>query len=104
MAAMPNIAAILLGIFNVVFFPMYYRNTQKIGVPYTIGAIVYSLGMVFAMAATMIPGSPMTVLDGYAPENAGRRITALVCGLAVFVILTWLAFSVSVRRFERDDI
>lgn len=103
-AAMFGFAAILLGAFNIVFFPMYYKNTQKIGVPYTIGAIVFSIGMIAVMAGTMIPDSPMIALDGYAPEHAAQRTVTFLCGMLCFVLLTWLAFRISVKRFERDDI
>lgn len=103
-AAMFGLAAALLGAFNIVFFPMYYKNTRKVGVPYTAGAIVYSLGMIAAMAATMAPGSPLRILDGYTPAAAGLRGAVFLCGAGVFAALTWLAFRISVRRFEQNDI
>lgn len=103
-AAMFGFAAMLLGAFNIVFFPLYYKNTQKIGLPYTAGAVVYGFGMIAVMAGTMVPGSPMAALDGYAAQTAGLRVAALLCGAAIFAALTWAALHLSVRWFERDDI
>lgn len=103
-AAFFGFAFLLLGIFNVIFFPLYYKNTKKIGVPYTIAAVAYSVGMIAIMVGTMIPGSPLAGLDGYDPADAGARTAMLLIGAGIFALLTWLAYAASVRRFEKEDI
>lgn len=103
-AAFFGFAFTLLGIFNIIFFPMYYRNTQKIGVPYTIASIAYGAGMVFVMGACAVPVSPLYILDGYVKEYLSMRIVTLAAGAALYALLTWTAYMVSCRRFEKQNI
>lgn len=103
-AAFLGFAFLLLGVFNLLFFPMYYKDTRKIGVPYTIAAVVFSVGMVFLMGATMTPESPLAVFDGYAPEFLALRIAVLIGGALLYAAMTFLSFRLSVRRFQKEDI
>lgn len=103
-AAFFGFAFLLLGIFNLLFFPMYYKNTRKIGIPYTIAAVVFACMMVLIMGAVMIPESPFQLLDGYDRENAGPRILVLLLGAVLFGLLTFVAFRISVKRFSKEDI
>lgn len=97
-------ACFLLGIFNITYFPAYYRNTRKVGLPYTAGAVVYALGMVAVTAAAMIPGSPVNALDGYAQDSLTARAWTLGAGAVLYIVLTWAAMRVSIRRFQLEDI
>ena len=54
-------------------------------------------------AALILPGAA-AVLDGISPEALARQLPVLAAGMAVFVLLSWLAYRASVRRFERVDL
>ena len=103
-AAFFGLALLLLGIFNLLFFPMYYKDTRRIGIPYTVSAIVFAAAMILIMSAVMIPVSPFHRLDVYDAEYRGIRILVLVIGGALFMLLSWLSLRISVRRFRREDI
>lgn len=105
----PNIAFFgltlaMYGVFNMVFFPMFYRTAYKIGIPLLAGSIAI---VCFAFAAEMTvllwPGAAH-VLDGISGAAMIRQLPVLAAGIAVFALLTWLACRVSVRRFEKVDL
>jgi hypothetical protein len=94
----------MYGLFNLVFFPMFYRTAYKMG-----GAIIASIlaAVLFATAAEtmalMIP-SAASVLDGISQAALVRQLPVLAVGIAVFAVFSWLAYRVSARRFERVDL
>jgi hypothetical protein len=95
---------VMYGLFNLVFFPMFYRTAYKMG-----GAIIASISvaMLFAAAAEtlaqVLPGAA-SLLDGIGQTAQVSQLPVLAAGIAVFVLLNWLAYRVSARRFERVDL
>lgn len=94
----------MYGLFNLVFLPMFYKTAYKLGVP-IIAAICAAVLFAGAAetAALILPGAA-AVLDGISPEALARQLPVLAAGMAVFVLLSWLAYRASVRRFERVDL
>lgn len=75
----PNIAFfgfafMLLGLFNLVFFSMYYKNPNKVGIPFVFGCIVFGVGM-FAVEACrfVLPGFNAT-LNGMGTQNLSSAL------------------------------
>ena len=95
--------AILLGIFNLIFFPRYFKKPDKIGVPFVIGAIV-----VFLMIGVFIVlrwATPLysTTLNGLNTVNTGAKAVALITGLVVYIILSAISCKLSMSHFQRYD-
>lgn len=60
-------AFLMLGLFNLVFFTKYYKNPNKVGVPFLLGCIAFSVCMLLVEASRFaVP------LCGTLPERAGR--------------------------------
>ena len=94
----------MYGLFNLVFLPMFYKTAYKLGVPIiaAICACVLFAGAAETIAL-IVPGAA-AVLDGIGPQALARQLPVLAAGIALFALLSWLAYRVSARRFERVDL
>ena len=96
--------AILLGIFNLIFFPCYFKNPDKIGVPFVIGAVVIFLLISVFIALRWATSLYSTTLNGLNSENTGAKLVALVIGIAVYVVLSAVSCKLSMRCFQSVDL
>lgn len=92
---------IMLGLFNLVFLPMYYKNPLKIGIPFVVASIVTFLYM--AVAETMVHAVPFfrDVLDTKDPQFLPEKLMVLAAGILIFALLTIVSYNVSKKRFEK---
>lgn len=96
--------AILLGIFNLIFFPRYFNAPDKIGVPFVIGAIVVFLLIgVFIVLRWAIP-LYSTTLNGHNAVNTGAKAVALIIGFVVYIMLSAISCKLSMKYFQRVDL
>lgn len=96
--------AILLGIFNLIFFPRYFKKPDKIGVPFVIGAIVVFLLIgVFIVLRWATPLYSIT-LNGRNSENTGAKAVALIIGFAVYIVLSVMSCKLSMKYFQKTDV
>ena len=94
-------ALIMYALFNIVFFPMFYKTAYKIGGPAVlanIAAVLFAAGVEFAVI--YIPA--LRVLDGM--DHIGAQLWVLAAGVALFAVLNIVAYRVSAKRFERVDL
>lgn len=105
----PNVAYIgcvfaMYGIFNVIFFPMLYKTAYKLVVPLIVAmtfAIVFAAGIEFLVVA--VPAAAR-VLDGISRGALIGQIPVLVCGIAAFILLTWISIHASIERFSKVNL
>lgn len=96
--------AILLGIFNLIFFPRYFKKPDKIGVPFTISAVVIFLLIgVFIVLRWATPLYSKT-LNGLNSVNTGAKAAALSIGTAIYIILSAISCKLSMKHFRRVDL
>ena len=96
--------AVLLGIFNLIFFPRYFKRPDKIGIPFAIGAtVVFLLIGVFIVLRWATPLYSVT-LNGLNSDNTGAKIIALAIGLAVYAAFSAISCKLSANRFQNIDI
>lgn len=96
--------AILLGIFNLIFFPRYFKKPDKIGVPFVIGAIVVFLLIgVFIVLRWAIP-LYSTTLNGHNAVNTGAKAAALIIGFVVYIMLSAISCKLSMKYFQRVNL
>ncbi len=95
--------AVLLGVFNLIFFPRYFRSPDKIGVPFVIGAvIVFLLIGVFIALRWATPLYSVT-LNGLNSVNSGAKASALIIGMAIYTIMSAISCKLSMKHFQRHD-
>mgnify|MGYP006071408675 FL=1 len=92
----------IYGIFDLVFFPTYYRNGYKAGKAFIIAAIPMLLMMVTVEGAVRFP--QLTWLDSYTPPDLIRQIPVLLIGILCYGCFVSLAYKISVKRFEHVDL
>lgn len=96
--------AILLGIFNLIFFPRYFKAPDKIGVPFVIGAIVvFLLICLFIVLRWATPLYSIT-LNGLNSVNTGAKVLALVFGFMFYIVLTIIGCVLSIIHFQNIDV
>ncbi len=102
--ALFGVAFVMYGVFNLIFLPMFYKTGYKAGMPFLVSGLVMGLVVVVTeVAINLVPGWKIA-LDSIEPAYLPQRLLALAGGLMIFVVLTLLAYKLSVRRFERLDL
>ena len=95
--------AVLLGVFNLIFFPRYFKNPDKIGVPFVVAVVaVFLLIGAFIVLRFAAPLYSVT-LNGPNSENTGAKIIALITGLAVYAAVSAASCKLSVKYFQKYD-
>lgn len=94
----------MYGLFNVVFFPLYYRNPNRIGGAFLVGGLAEGVYIVAAELAAHRVSFVRRYLDTPDPAYLTAKLVTLAVGLAAFAGLTLLASRLSERRFERFDL
>lgn len=102
-AALLGMSLILFGIFNITFFPRYYKNILKIGIPFLVsGTAVF---VYIFLAEAMCHAVPFFKnIDNVDSEYLPARIAVLAAGAAVYAVLTVLSYKLSVKNFESQDL
>lgn len=92
---------IMYSIFNIIFFPMYYKTGHKIGIP-----SVVSMGAAFIFAAAaeicvlLIP-ELNTALDSDSAGTLIWKLITLLIGASIFVLTGIISYKLSAKRFEK---
>ncbi len=96
--------AIMLGIFNLIFFPRYFKKPDKIGVPFVIGAIAVFLLIGVSIVLRWATPLYSITLNGLNSEHTGAKIAALGIGIAVYIILSAISCKLAMKRFQNIDV
>ena len=96
--------AILFAVFNMIFFPLYYRNINKPGVAFLAASAAVFLCIIGEIVGTYTVPFLRDVLDQPDPLHLGDKLLFTLGGLALFAGGTYLSFQHSVRRFEEQDL
>ncbi|MBD9226021.1 MAG: ABC-2 transporter permease [Clostridiales bacterium] len=93
---------VLYGVFNLVFFICLYRSGYKVGAAYLKANLALWPMMLLAEA---LPHFPSLMWLNRVDVRANlRQIPILLFGIAVFAVLTILAYRRSARLYERVDL
>lgn len=98
-----GLALIMLGCFNIIFIPEFYRTARKLFCPTLFSAIFIFAYIAAAETAAQYYPSPVSeFLDrsGIFPEH----LPILAAGIIIYTVLTFLAYKISAKRFERVDL
>ena len=102
--ALFGLALIMLGLFNIVFFPRYYSAPDKVGGAFVRGSIAVFFYIALAETAAHVLPFARDQLDTPDPQFMNAKLCVLCAGIIAFAALTWAGYRISVRRFERLDI
>jgi hypothetical protein len=93
---------VLYGVFNLVFFVCLYRSGYKVGAAYLKANLALWPMMLLAEALPHFPS--LMWLNRVDTQANLRQIPILLFGMAVFAVLTMLAYRRSARLYERVDL
>lgn len=93
---------VLYGVFNLVFFVCLYRSGYKVGAAYLKANLALWPMMLLAEALPHFPS--LLWLNRVDTQANLRQIPILLFGMAVFAVLTILAYRRSARLYERVDL
>ena len=96
--------AILLGIFNLIFFPRYFKQPDKIGVPFVIGAIVIFLLIGVFIVLRWVTPLYSHILNGVNSVHTIAKALASLIGLLVYLLLTITSCKISMKNFAKVDV
>lgn len=102
--ALFGFSLIMLGIFNFIFFSIYYRNVSKVGTAFvwsSVGVFVYI--SVAEVCAHVVP-FVRDYLDTKDPEFLIYKLIVLGIGFVVYSLFTAIVYLKSVKSFEALDL
>ena len=95
---------IIFAIFNMVFFPIYYRDINKPGKAFAFAAAAVFLWIILEIISTYTVPFFRDVLDQPDPRNMSDKALFTLAGLALFLAGTARAYQASVKKFEETDL
>lgn len=98
------LALVMLGIFHIVFFPMYYKDVKKVGKPFLWGSAAVFVYILLTEAAAHTVPFVRDVLDTPDPDFLPEKLAVLTGAVALYLALTALSYRCSVRAFERQSL
>lgn len=93
----------LFGIFNCVFYPMYFRDPAKVGVPFVIACVPVSVCIFAIEALPYLPFDGFSALGIPGFDPSGAQIAVIAAGIAVFLGCSALACRLSSATFADYD-
>ena len=95
-------ACFIFGLFNLLFVGGFFKTAYKFGRPFIIYIIVAFLAVAVFEALHHVPG--LEKVNAFGTDHLGLQLALLGAGLALYVLMTLLAYRLSCKRFERIDL
>lgn len=103
-AAFLGFGLMMLGGFNLIFFPLYFKNPNKVGKPFAFGAVFIFLAVAAVTVCCQIAPLFKDVLDTRDPLYFGAKAVVFAIGAAVYAAASFLSVKLSQRNFEKADL
>lgn len=97
-------ALLIYGLFNLLFLPRYYRRPDKVGKAFGLTCVPMGVLILLLEALTYLSPFVRDRLDTPDPQFLLEKLFALAAGALLYGGLTWLAYRLSARAFERLDL
>lgn len=95
-------AFMIYAVFDLIFFPAFYKNGYKAGKSFVMAAIPMILLMIAVEAMAHIPA--LSWLDSYQPQHLLMQVPILAVGIICYGVFLTLAYRISIKRFEKVDL
>ena len=95
---------IIFALFNMIFFPMYYRDINKPGKAFMFAAAAVFLWIIMEVVGSYTIPFVRDVLDQPDPRNMSDKALFTFGGLALFIAGTARSIQASAKRFEEQDL
>ena len=95
---------ILFALFNMIFFPMYYRDINKPGKAFLFASAAVFLWIILEVVGSYTVPFIRDVLDQPDPRCMSDKALFTFGGLALFIAGTAWSIQASAKRFEEQDL
>ena len=95
---------IIFAIFNMVFFPIYFKDINKPGKAFVIASAAVFAWIIFEIVATYTIPFFRDILDQPDPRNMSEKGLFTLAGLALFLAGTARSIQGSAKAFEKLDL
>lgn len=95
---------VLLGLFNLIFFPLYFQRPERVGVPFAIAATVQFCVIAFLCAVRFVAPVYSDLLTVPDPQNIGVKTLFFGLGTLFYLLCTGVSCLLSVRLFEKVNL
>lgn len=102
--ALFGFSLLLLGVFNVTFFPLYYKNPAKVGKSFAVAAVLMFVGILILESLCFILPIFKEKLDTPDPQFLKEKSAVLLFGVFIFAAFTFFADKIAERRFAQLDV
>lgn len=102
--ALFGFAFLMLGIFNSVFFYIYYKDVQKVGSAFVWSSVAVFLYILLAETAAHVIPFVKNYLDTPDPLHLPQKMIVLTIGALLYGLLTYMVYQKSIKHFEAYDL
>ena len=95
---------IIFALFNIIYFPIYYKEISKPGKAFLLASTAVFLWIILEIIATYTVPFVQYKLDRPDPEYMGEKGLLTLGGAALFAAGTYMAEIKSAKRFEAVDL
>ena len=99
-----GLSFLMMGLFNLVFFTLYYHNPDKVGKAFVVASVAEFVFMIIAEVLTHVVPLFRDQLDTPDPQFLALKLMTLLIGFAGFALMTLIAYLRSANRFEALDL
>lgn len=101
--ALLGFGILMLGIFNLVYYCSFFKNTKRAGITFIWGCIAIFLYIIVVEGCMYIPqiGDVMDTPDS---EYVMEKLILLAACLAGYAVMTWIAYKKGAKSFEKADV
>ena len=99
-----GLSLLMMGLFNVLFFPAYYQNPNKVGKAFVVSSTLIFLYIMVAEALTHVVPLFRDQLDTPDPLFLSAKLVVLAIGCVGFALMSLLAYTLSAKRFVALDL
>lgn len=102
--ALVGLGLAVYGVFNLVFFTLYYKDVNKVGMPFIVSGVVLLVCAVVDIMSTYAVPFVRDVLDTPDWAHLGAKLAAVGAGALCFTGLTLISCQISEKRFAAQDL
>jgi uncharacterized protein with PQ loop repeat len=99
-----GLSLIMIGLFNYIFFGIYYKNVNKVGTAFVWSSIAVFVYMAIAEVCAHAVPFARDYLDTKDPQYLAYKLIVLIVGAIIYVLLTYVIYRKSVKSFEALDL
>lgn len=101
--ALLGFGILMLGLFNLVYYCSYFKNTKRAGITFIWGCIAILFYIVVVEGLMYVPQIG-GVLDTPDSEHIAEKLVLFVICLIGYAAMTWLAYKKGAKSFEKTDV